>query len=193
MKIQFLLTWIASLYFTYYIKSASNKWNVSVEFAIIMNSLILLKISLILFVCDQAACAESPMCKTIICPKNEVFSQSANTCQPTCFGDEFKNNSLGCTEGKGCVCKEGFIRDPRTFNCIAKKSCPKKASDTTCPTNEVYSKDGAGCQLSCSTQNIAIKCMTRSGCKCRDGFIRDDITGQCISKRSCSSKLTFCM
>lgn len=159
-----------------------------------MNSLVILNIFFVIVIVDREAyCQEIPLCKTVVCPKNEIFSLSASSCQPTCFSDNYHNFTQGCTEQKGCVCREGFIRDPRTYNCIPLKSCPRKSSKTTCPSNEVYSDTEAGCQLTCSIADVAnpIKCASHSGCMCRHGFVRDDITGKCVSKQSCSSELIF--
>lgn len=70
------------------------------------------------------------------------------------------------------------------------KHCPVKETDTTCPANEEYTEDGAGCQHTCASKasGIQVKCMPKSGCRCKTGFIRNDVTGQCIRAKSCPSE-----
>lgn len=133
--------------------------------------------------------AQIPSCTTI-CPKNEVFSSTASTCQETCYS-ALKDCSIGCSEGNGCVCAGGYVRHPDIHICIPRSSCPRKPNSKSCPKNEVYSESAAGCQKSCATRRIQVKCMPRAGCMCKDGFIRNDITGMCIRVGSCDCEFSF--
>lgn len=130
-----------------------------------------------------SASAQIPSCSTI-CPKNEGFSSTANTCQETCWS-KLDACSIGCSEGNGCVCQKGYVRHPDTHNCIPRSSCPRKPNSKSCPKNEVYSDSAAGCQKSCATRSIQVKCRPIAGCMCKDGYIRNDITGLCIPVEQC--------
>lgn len=156
---------------------------------------LLLSISLICSAAALSMVAPPPpppiQCSKVVCPNNEVYSSSGSPCQETCYGNEVQENSLGCSIGNFCVCKKGYVRDPRTYKCILIKRCPVKETDTTCPANEEYTEDGAGCQHTCASKasGIQVKCMTKSGCRCKPGFLRNDVTGQCIREKSCPSEL----
>lgn len=154
-----------------------------------------LSFSIFLVITASLASAQKiyPTCKNIKCPKNEIFSVfSGVSCQRHCFSNtQFSGSSIiGCFTGKYCVCEKGYVRDPKTFTCISEKSCPVKGSDTTCPKNEEYSIRGAGCQPTCwsKARNIQPRCQPADGCICQAGFIRNDITGQCIRLELCKSE-----
>lgn len=139
------------------------------------------------------SCFVGALCQNLCidsCPQNEVFSEckGGGTCQNTCLTRNTKVEECGCESG--CICKSGFIRDADTYKCIRTSSCPSipKIESTTCAKNEIYSETGAGCQKNCYTQNIQYKCIPKSGCVCRDGYIRCPITNQCILKSSCDSE-----
>lgn len=129
-----------------------------------------------------------PSCKKV-CKENEEFAPKASSCQEHCYGSNINDTFLGCTSGKHCVCKEGYVRDPKTYKCILATSCPEKESNTTCAANEVYSDDGFGCQRTCATQFLKVgrPCIMSSGCICKAGYIRDDITSKCIKTNQCKS------
>lgn len=153
-----------------------------------MNSFVLTFVFIATFAFSISSCSRTPSCKKIVCPKDEVLSLAATSCQPTCFNKTPESLFLGCSAGIHCVCKKGYIRHPTTYKCIPEKSCPVKKTKTTCPINEEFSDSGAGCQRTCSTQHLAIlvKCAAKSGCVCKNGFIRNDVDGKCVSKKSCS-------
>lgn len=158
-----------------------------------MNSFVFTVVLIATFVFSSSSCAKTPSCKAIVCPKNEVLSLTATSCQPTCFNNNTETFFLGCSAGIHCVCKKGYIRHPTTNKCIPVKSCPVKKTNMTCPVNEVFSDSGAGCQRTCYTQSlpIRIKCVAKSGCKCKDGFIRNDVNGECVPNKSCSGEFAL--
>lgn len=135
--------------------------------------------------------AQIPNCLSI-CPKSEIFSSTANTCQETCHND-IKSSTFGCSVGNGCVCPINSVRHPDTHICIPRSSCPRKASAKSCPKNEVFSESAAGCQKTCATRSVAVKCVPKAGCICKDGFIRNDITGLCVAVSSCNCKKFICL
>lgn len=129
--------------------------------------------------CSAKYCAQ-------ICPTNEVYSSNVSQCQNTCFYPKF-NSTVRCAMGPGCVCRAGYVRHQDTYTCIPIDSCSIRKGAKHCPYNEYFSDCDAECQLSCSTRNAAVKCKCISGCSCRTGFVRSDVTYQCIPERSCQS------
>ena len=95
----------------------------------------------------------------------------------------------GCTHG--CICKPGFIRNTKSHRCIPESSCLQlrgfEDAPNLCKSNEVFSENGANCQLSCFTKDLGmlIKCRPASGCICKRGFIRNPINGRCIPESWC--------
>ena len=72
-----------------------------------------------------------------------------------------------------------------------------------CKLNEIFSKTGVNCQLSCFTKDLEklIKCKSASGCICKKGIIRNPINrfakvyldcGNCEAKCSEDSKKQTC-
>lgn len=120
------------------------------------------------------------------CPANEVYSSNVSQCHNTCFNQNF-NTSTQCLTAPGCVCKAGFIRHQDAYNCIPINSCLIKRSQRPCPDNEYVSVCDANCFKTCSNRNVRCNCV--SGCSCRTGYVRSDVTYQCIPETSCYSKL----
>ena len=152
-----------------------------------MNCLVIL----IVLVCSFIGPSYQILCSKS-CGDNEIFSQcgaGAGECQKTCLTRR-RTEDLGCACVAGCICKNGYIRDANTYKCILRTNCPSLPVPLkSCPKNEVYSESLAGCQKTCYTQNVMFKCIPKSGCICKDGYIRSPITNQCISKKSCERKL----
>ncbi|KAL7011539.1 hypothetical protein ACKWTF_014308 [Chironomus riparius] len=118
------------------------------------------------------------------CPKWEVYSRCAGPNQPNCFHRHASTDESQCIPG--CVCTRGMIRDPNTFKCISEHKCPNPVNNPKwCPINEVYSDCSAGCQRTCDTLNAVFKCRCIPGCICRDGYVRSQITNQCVPIKSC--------
>ncbi|KAJ8732169.1 hypothetical protein PYW08_014899 [Mythimna loreyi] len=125
------------------------------------------------------------------CPKNEVYSTCINSdCGPQ------KCSQLGypipcrridpafCT--KGCVCKEGYVRDANG-TCIPKEKCPSCGDDPN-----AVSGCGNNCGRLCSNYNSTepIFCpeiCNLNGCDCKKGFVLDESTGKCILPSKCVS------
>ncbi|CAO1441024.1 unnamed protein product [Diamesa tonsa] len=146
----------------------------------------------ILFVCINGI-EDSDVLKLCYeeCPKNEIFTECEASCDTGC-GGTLTNRTLmlcGCTHG--CICKPGFIRNTKTKRCIPESSCLQlkgfEDAPNLCKSNEVFSENGANCQLSCSTKDLGklIKCRPASGCICKKGFIRNPINGRCIPESWC--------
>lgn len=122
------------------------------------------------------------------CFANEVYSANVSQCQNTCFNVDF-NSTSNCVTAPGCVCKAGYIRDQDNFQCIPLRSCSIRKGHKNCPDNEYYTDCDAGCPKTCQTRNVAIRCRCVSGCACRTGFVRSDITFQCIPIDQCQSEM----
>jgi hypothetical protein len=122
------------------------------------------------------------------CPVNEVFSKNATQCQATCYSSNYRNLLFKCETSRGCICKDGFIRDQDTYKCIPTSSCKTKPLKTTCSLNEIYSNCNAGCQRTCKTRFRDYKCKCVPGCICKPGFVRSDINFQCVPIKLCASE-----
>lgn len=60
----------------------------------------------------------------LTCEKtNEEFEICGTSCPLSC--ENLKNPPIFCTEecAIGCACKEGFIRDTKTGNCVPPENC----------------------------------------------------------------------
>lgn len=115
------------------------------------------------------------------CPRNEIYDkQRANACQETCTNKE-RLKLMKCAPKAGCICREGYVRDPLTMRCIPRHKCPK-----ICPDGEVYSECSGDCQPDCSSLYEPFICtrICKRGCICPKGYVRD-WTGKCIPKTKC--------
>lgn len=70
--------------------------------------------------------------------------------------------------------------------CILQTECP---TPTKCGENEVYKPCTKPCENSCNHPLFFVKCEGEcvSICVCKFGYIRDDVTGNCIEPTQCSS------
>lgn len=143
----------------------------------IKNSFVILSVLLKLTLCEVHLCEDN-------CPPDEVYSRcGSGTCEPNCWLPEGVPD-CGCYAG--CVCREGLIRDPNTFQCIPVQECPQRAPGQ-CPANETTSECMGACQKTCETIDARFKCRCIPGCVCEEGLIRSSVTGQCIPISSCDS------
>lgn len=133
--------------------------------------------------CQSKFCAKN-------CQINEVYSANVSQCQNTCFYQDF-NTTANCETAPGCVCQAGYIRHQDTYRCIPISLCPIRRGAKHCPENEYFSNCDAECQQSCSRRNENVRCKCVSGCSCRTGYVRSDITYQCIPVQSCQSMSRF--
>lgn len=126
------------------------------------------------------------------CAVNETFSEcgaGGGECQKTCRTRR-RTEDLGCPCVAGCICRDGFFRDPDTYKCIKRSDCGPLVvlGQGRCPSNERWSKCGGACQNDCNNIGALMKCACKSGCVCRIGYIRSSITNQCILEKACKSK-----
>lgn len=129
--------------------------------------------------CQIKFCAKS-------CPVNEVYLSDVSQCHNTCFNQDF-NSTFKCATAPGCVCKENFIRDQETYTCIPTNKCSIRRGSKHCPSNEFFSNTEGNCFKTCQNRNVKFKCPQVSGCTCRTGYLRSDVTFQCIPESYCSS------
>ena len=149
----------------------------------VMNFLCLTTFTILSFLFPVPSLSGDVSCDKI-CPQWEVYSRCAGPNQPNCSNRSATTDEPQCMPG--CVCTRGMIRDPNTFTCISEHKCPNPANNPKwCPLNEVYSDCLAGCQRTCETLNVAFKCRCVSGCVCKDGHVRSQITSQCVPIKSC--------
>ncbi|CAO1396965.1 unnamed protein product [Diamesa tonsa] len=125
------------------------------------------------------------------CAVNETFSEcgaGGGECQKTCRTRR-RTEDLGCPCVAGCVCIDGYFRDPDTYKCIKRSDCGPIVAlgQGRCPLNERWSKCSGGCQNDCNNIGALMKCACKSGCVCRIGYIRSPITNQCILEKACKT------
>ncbi|KAG8198783.1 hypothetical protein JTE90_007093 [Oedothorax gibbosus] len=119
-----------------------------------------------------------------LCPPNEQLSDCDAHCQKNCtnFAKPFPCPSI-CV--KGCICKEGLVRDT-SGKCVEPKKCPGR---DTCPRGEHYEQCNAHCQHNCTTWVRPVLCprLCAHGCVCDKGTIRGP-KGKCIKPEKCPKK-----
>uniref|UniRef100_A0A915IQJ1 TIL domain-containing protein n=1 Tax=Romanomermis culicivorax TaxID=13658 RepID=A0A915IQJ1_ROMCU len=133
----------------------------------------------------------------MVCPRNEVFSNSnclaIASCQPTCPTSQVRACPMICLHG-GCVCEPGYLRDPkRNYTCVAEEQCSKPDMiDHHCPHDEIYSHSNClalkSCQPACPTSQAhpCPKICVNSGCVCKPGYLRDSKRNYtCVAKERC--------
>lgn len=146
-----------------------------------------------------------PLVKPGRCPYYEEWSETLAGCQKTC---DSRNTKIKCVLQPGCVCKNGYIRSPVTNQCIHISECrtcpPGYSKDVStdsckfccreCPDNEAWNNCGPKCEQTCKTlfKPPTTACITlcQPGCFCKDGYMRDDATGECIPKGWCKGKFS---
>ncbi|CAG9808156.1 unnamed protein product [Chironomus riparius] len=125
-----------------------------------------------------------------ICTKNQVYSSKVSQCQNTCWNRKF-NETSKCQTSPGCVCKNGFLRHPDTYECVSEHLCPKQTNHAQCGKNEVYlicTSNFIGCEKTCDTRKEdSKKCLCKSGCTCKNGYKRSSVTFQCIPFAECET------
>lgn len=134
----------------------------------------------------------------LVCVENEVFTEcTLGEFQPNCWNRHiwFDRTTISCSPG--CECKAGFVRDPDTYKCIDIRTCPKTPANGICPRNEFWSSCGFRCDKSCAfIDNRDLLCRSCvEGCICRNGFVRSQLTGQCIPEKDCNgeNEIEFCI
>ncbi|RZB39673.1 TIL domain containing protein, partial [Asbolus verrucosus] len=112
-----------------------------------------------------------------ICSDNEIHEKCINYCPPTCQ----RPNPPVCQFfvcQKGCVCKDGYIRDSISGGCVPIKDC-----ENLCLDNQKFDVCGAACPVSCQIP-VPATCNKNcvSGCFCKEGFMFDEFTKKCVEK-----------
>ncbi|GLV36087.1 Calcium-independent receptor for alpha-latrotoxin [Carabus blaptoides fortunei] len=120
---------------------------------------------------------------TLQCGLNEKIG-CANSCTNRMCGIS-SNVSLCLSKicAQGCVCDNGYVRDPNNGLCIEEMYCPLPGRP--CQTHEVFTRCGAGCQASCVEPDSKCGGKCISGYVCKEGFIRDTSTGRCVRSEDC--------
>ncbi|CAH1115529.1 unnamed protein product [Psylliodes chrysocephalus] len=142
---------------------------------------------------------DCPSCPSLCDPYTEVFNECASACQPepTCQ-DPNPTSSQFCTLQcvQRCECAYGFIRDAVTKLCVPACECP------VCP-DECGPNKHMGCKPCCpesveTCQNTHPKPCNgyctyecRPSCVCDVGFIRNEITDECVPRQQCPSSHKF--
>ncbi|KAJ8732616.1 hypothetical protein PYW07_015215 [Mythimna separata] len=139
---------------------------------------------------DEGICVPRDQCPPK-CGEDEVYSTCTNSdCGPQNCSQ--LGYPIACPRidpaycEKGCVCKEGLVRDENGI-CIPKEKCPSCGGD---PNAE--SGCGSNCGRLCSNYNssepaICPEICILNGCDCKDGFVLDESTGKCILPNQCVS------
>ncbi|GIY22819.1 uncharacterized protein CDAR_275911 [Caerostris darwini] len=112
---------------------------------------------------------------------------------PTCSNPN-PDPSQPCTGNcySGCLCKDGYVRDDMSGNCVRPKNCQNDPQNN-CGRNEQPVEPGR-CVKACSiptcsnpnpdpSQPCTGNCY--SGCLCKDGYVRDDMRGNCVRPKNC--------
>lgn len=119
------------------------------------------------------------------CPPGEVYNECGSACPLTC--DNYKNPDRNCIAVcvKGCFCPPGKVRNS-AGKCVPPKQCDNKCNKK----NEVYKT--CGCDEDClSAYNNRTLCdeeICRIGCFCKDGYVRNPATKECIRKDLCPNR-----
>ena len=89
---------------------------------------------------------------------------------------------------RNCICSKDHYRSKDGL-CLSEESCRE------CSTNEIYQPCGSSScwEYKCKDVSIPLRerlrrfCTLdcRQGCKCHDGFYRDEVTGECVSAEIC--------
>ncbi|XP_077290871.1 zonadhesin-like [Arctopsyche grandis] len=119
------------------------------------------------------------------CGKNEVYSQCTGHCEGTC-----DNPHPACPYicQSGCICRPGYLRNTATGLCVPADSCPCK----TCRgPNEVFSRCRGHCGGTCDRPNPPCPRICKSGCICKDGYLRNTQTGKCIPAENCPCRKCY--
>ncbi|XP_063379474.1 zonadhesin-like [Cydia fagiglandana] len=138
---------------------------------------------------NQKKCVKKEDC-TPTCKVNEIYSNCINGgCGPKNCSQI--NKPIACAHPKickkGCICKKGYLR-AINGTCIPKDQCPQPPPK--CGKNEVYDNcSSTSCKPTlCSQLGYPLKCdkKCKPGCKCKDGYVRND-KGVCIPIKNCPS------
>lgn len=134
------------------------------------------------------------------CNDNEEFTSCGTACPPTCQN----KNPRVCTDNCiiGCVCKKGYIREGPNGRCVP-ESCESNCCSLyydfflslfvyldvpICSENEKFSTCATACPKTCNeTEPRICPLVCIKGCTCRDGFVREKLSGRCIPEVGCQN------
>ncbi|XP_044255179.1 serine protease inhibitor swm-1-like [Tribolium madens] len=117
------------------------------------------------------------------CPENEEFKTCGTACPPTC---QNKSPQI-CTDNCviGCFCKKGYIREGPGGRCVP-ESCENVH---VCEKNEIFSTCATACPRTCGESEPKIcPLYCRTGCICKDYYIRETKDGKCIPEVACKKE-----
>ena len=121
-------------------------------------------------------CVQKSVCPHWNCLANETYQQCGNYCmEPTCFVPDTTGRVCDTACVPRCQCDEGFVRDQHG-NCVALGQCPS----LYCADNEVYTNNYNPCNENSCTATFGCVAPTviQSGCMCKEGFVRDRVSGK---------------
>merc|ERR1712228_846174 len=87
---------------------------------------------------------------------------------------------------KGCFCKEGYVLNKQR-KCVPTDECPE-----ICGANEVWMNCGSACPRTCQNMYGPPSFCTDDcveGCFCQRRYVRNEQTGECVSKKECPAQL----
>merc|ERR1712048_155945 len=141
------------------------------------------------YIMDEISGKCVKVCPKPKCPANQIW-KDCPLCSHICGEAQMCMAIAPCEEGSNCpcpvdgkcVCKDGFQTDPLDPDkCISEKVCKQ------CAFNEIFNQCAASCENTCQNPTAALNCNKKceSRCQCKDGYIRDEVTKRCISKKEC--------
>ncbi|CAG9839243.1 unnamed protein product [Diabrotica balteata] len=127
-----------------------------------------------------------------VCPPSEIWNDCATWLpEPTCQNRFPYHPGYGpsvCYERCECDAENGYIRNRVSGECVLEECCPG------CPPCEIWN-DCDSCEPEPTCQNPYPNCtgivcplMCFPRCLCDIGYIRDEISGDCVSQESCPCK-----
>uniref|UniRef100_A0A336M5D5 CSON009304 protein n=1 Tax=Culicoides sonorensis TaxID=179676 RepID=A0A336M5D5_CULSO len=85
---------------------------------------------------------------------------------------------------EGCYCKDGYLRDPKTGQCIPGSYCAYPGERMKCKRNEQW-RLGNECSDYCKDGSYRKCYSTRYGCRCKKGLKRHPKTRGCVLEKYC--------
>ncbi|XP_072397639.1 zonadhesin-like isoform X2 [Diabrotica undecimpunctata] len=144
----------------------------------------------VLFVLIALLCQDS-LGQLCGCPPGEIWNDCAS-CDPEATCQNRIPEAPGicpavCQQRCECDSKNGLIRDQISGQCVLIEKCPG------CSPGEIWN-ECASCNPDPTCQNSTVQipkicadiCYPRCECDVKAGFIRDEISGQCIPREKCS-------
>ncbi|CAH2044240.1 unnamed protein product, partial [Iphiclides podalirius] len=143
---------------------------------------------------SQSARRKRGLFQDPVCKENEDF-RLCETCYKSC-----DNPKPSCSEHceRGCFCKDGLTRN-RDGKCVKPEECPADdgsnnakqhaARNKSCGPHKVF-QQCRRCEKTCSERRPLCSGPCRSGCFCKDGFLKHP-NGQCVKLQECPKEVTI--